>query len=154
MRTKELSASLIAGFALTLCGCGETRWEEHAIDGPWVAPGVHARESMRTRLFFYAPLPEHVIFWTNAKGRRVETYNIVDASVRYLEELGYFDRWPKAGLNMNGYDSRVAPFTFHIVAIEPTVIVMTPQAFRSKQDVLSYLRSGSRTTGAAAGRNT
>jgi hypothetical protein len=112
----------------SFCGCS-TRWEENSIDGPWVAPGVHTRELTRTYLPFYSPDAEHITFWTTANGGREEAYKNFDSSMRYLEELGYFDRWPKTGDGYDNYDQRLAPFTFHIIAIDPTIMVMVPHNF-------------------------
>jgi hypothetical protein len=124
---------LFAISALFFCGC-ETRWEEHSIDGPWCAPNVHVREKEKTYLPFYSPLPEHTLFWITANGSRVESYKIVDSSVRYLDELGYFDRWPKTRGSYDDYQQRLAPFTFHIVAINPAIVVMVPHDFGNAND--------------------
>jgi len=115
--------------AMSSCVYAETRWEEAAIDGPWVAPDIHARELTRTSLHFYSPVAEHDTFWTTAKGARKDADKIIDSTMRYLEKLGYFDRWPKTNGTYNDYVQRLAPFTFHIVAIDPTVVVMVPHDF-------------------------
>ena len=122
---------LFAMCGLTFYGCA-TRLENEPIDGPWAAPGVQVRQVTRTDMPFYSPLPEHVTYWINAKGEREEAYKHFDSSVRYLDELGYFDRWPKTRVYYNNYNQRLAPFTFHLIAISPTVVVMVPHEYQTE----------------------
>ena len=124
---------LLVAVATASCG-GSTRWEETPIDGPWVAPGVQAREFHRTRSPLSSPREEVVTFWTDAKGRRVEVFEIINSAMRYLEELGYFRRWPKTNRGINDYIQRLAPFTFHLVSTQPTIIVMVPHDFGKAND--------------------
>jgi len=127
-----LAKVIVAMVAISSCAYAETRWEETAIDGPWVAPGIHARELTRTSLHFYSPVAEHDTFWTTANGARKDADKIIDSTMRYLEKLGYFDRWPKTGFGFDDYDRRLAPFTFHIIAIEPIIVTMVPHDFGSQ----------------------
>ena len=113
-------------------GC--TRLAEIPIDGPWVAPGIHAREFERTKSRVSSPLSEHVSFWTDAKGHRVEVFKIVDPAMRYLEGLGYFQRWPETNMGFDDYIQRLAPYTFHLVSMQPTIVVMIPHDFGKASD--------------------
>lgn len=54
--------------------------------------------------------------------------------MRYLEELGYFGRWPKTNGDFNGYIQRLAPFTFHLISTQPIIIVMVPHDFGKAND--------------------
>lgn len=104
--------------------------EENAIDGPWVTPGVHARELTRS---YFAGLMHTSdatdTVWTTANGSHRDARGIVDSVEKQLKKLGYFDRWPESQSSVGGYRQRLAPFTFHIVAIEPTVVLMVPHDF-------------------------
>jgi len=73
-------------------------------------------------------------YWTDAKGHRVEVLKIVDSAMRYLEGLGYFQRWPETNVGFDDYVQRLAPYTFHIVSIQPTIVVMIPHDFGNPTD--------------------
>jgi len=75
-----------------------------------------------------------VTYWADAKGRRVEAFKIIDSAMRYLEELGYFQRWPKTNAGFDNYIQRLAPFTFHLVSTQPIIIVMVPHDFGNAND--------------------
>jgi hypothetical protein len=69
---------------------------------------------------------------------------LVDSAEHYLKQLGYFDRWPESQSSIGSIRQRLAPFTFHIVAIEPTVVIMVPHDFghpegnRSTLDIVGH----------------
>jgi hypothetical protein len=138
----------LCAFALLLSSCStasrlSAKWEENPIDGPWTAPGVHAREFTRS---YFAGLMHTSdatdTVWTTANGNRRDVLGTVDSVERYLKKLGYFDQWPETGSSSGGYTHRLAPFTFHIVAIDPTVVLMVPHDYgnpkgnRSTRDIL------------------
>jgi len=133
-------------FLLASCSTASrwtAKWEETVIDGPWVAPGVHAREFSRS---YYAGLMATSdatdTVWTTAKGGRRNMSRILDAVERHLKQLGYFDRLPESQSGYDGYIQRLAPFKFHVVAINPTVVLMVPHDFgnpkgnRSTRDIV------------------
>jgi hypothetical protein len=109
-------------------------WRENAIDGPWVAPGVHAREFERSYFAGLMHTSDAIdIAWTTSSGRRRDSMRILESVDRKLKQLGYFDRWPETG-SSSGTSSgtiihRLAPFTFHIIALDPTVVIMVPHDF-------------------------
>ena len=114
------------------CSTGRltAEWVERPIDGPWIAPQIHAREFERE---YFAGVLDSVstsdVVWTTATGSRRDAFQIVASVQRHLMKLGYFERWPESGSNVSGYQQRLAPFTFHIVAIEPTIVIMVPHDF-------------------------
>jgi hypothetical protein len=118
-------------FAFMSCSFGrmKAKWKENPIDGPWAAPGVQVREKERS---YFAGLMDAVqttdTVW-EANGHRYNAYQFVDTMIQAFMKQGYFDRWPKSQANYDGYDMRVAPFTFHIVAIKPLVVVLVPHDF-------------------------
>ncbi|MBA4146612.1 MAG: hypothetical protein H0X66_00745 [Verrucomicrobia bacterium] len=106
------------------------QWKENPIDGPWVAPSVQTREFERA---YFAGMMDSVVTtetdWTFAYGTRRAASDIAASIQRYLKELGYFDRWPESQSSSDGYRERLAPFTFHIVSIDPTAVMMVPHDF-------------------------
>lgn len=125
----------LACVALLLCSCStasrlSAKWKEEPLDGPWVAPGVQAKEFSRT---YFAGLMHTSdatdTVWTTSSGSRRNMMSILDSVDSYLKKLGYFDRWPETGSSVGSYRQRLAPFTFHIVAIDPTVVLMVPHDF-------------------------
>jgi hypothetical protein len=74
----------------------------------------------------------------------MDVLHAVDAADNYLKRLGFFDRWPETGSSVGNVIERLAPFTFHIVAIEPTVVIMVPHDFgnpkgnRSTTDIVGF----------------
>lgn len=144
-----LRAQFIAfsAFAFLLSSCSTAsrvtaKWEESRIDGPWVAPGVHAREFTRSYfagLMHTSDASETV--WTTANGSRRDVLGTVDSVEQHLKKLGYFDQWPESQASSGAYTLRLAPFTFHIVAIDPAVVLMVPHDYgnpkgnRSTRDI-------------------
>lgn len=140
----------LSAFALLLTSCTtasrlSAKWKENPVDGPWIAPGVHAREFTRS---YYAGLmatsKASDTVWSTASGGRRDKMNIIGSVDRQLKQLGYFDRWPESQSDVSGYQQRLAPFTFHIVAIDPTVVIMVPHDFgnpkgnRSSFDIVGW----------------
>lgn len=138
-----LAATLLCSSCST--GRKTAKWTETSIDGPWVAPGIHAREF--TREYFAGIMDAGVTgdtAWTTANGGRRDARLVADSVDRYLKQRGLVERWPESGATIDGYRKRVAPFTFHIVAIEPTVVLMVPHDFgdprgnRSINDIVGF----------------
>jgi len=138
----------VVALLLSSCSTGSrlsAEWKENTIDGPWVAPGVHVREF--TKSYFAGPMHTSEAtdtVWTTSSGSRRDQMRIVDSVDRKLKQLGYFDRWPESQSTSGGYRQRLAPFTFHIVALDPTVVIMVPHDFgnpkgnRSTVDIVGW----------------
>ena len=125
----------LACVALLLCSCStasrlSAKWKEEPLDGPWVAPGVQVKEFSRTYFAGYMHTSDATdTVWTTSSGSRRNIQNISDSVDSHLKKLGYFDRWPESNAGYNGYQMRLAPFTFHIVALDPTIVLMVPHDF-------------------------
>lgn len=133
--TRRAAFISFCGFVLLQTSCSTAsrlaaKWEEEPIDGPWVSPGVHARQFTRS---YFAGLMHTSdatdTVWSTASGLRRSTSSVADSVERKLKRLGYFDRWPESGSSVGGYQQRLAPFTFHIVALDPTVVILVPHDF-------------------------
>ena len=142
--------SVLCLILLSLCSCStasrlSAKWMETPIDGPWTAPGTHAREFSRS---YFAGLMHTSdatdTVWVTASGKRRDVLRLGDSVESYLKQLGYFDRWPESQSSVGSIRLRLAPFTFHIVAIEPTVVIMVPHDFgnprgsRSAYDIVGH----------------
>lgn len=134
MTSRSLLVALTCG-ALLLCSCStasrlSAKWEEQPVDGPWMAPGVQVREFTRSYfagLMHTSDADDSV--WSTSSGDRRDVMSIADSIDSHLKKLGYFDRWPESGSSVGSYRQRLAPFTFHIVAIDPIVVLMVPHDF-------------------------
>lgn len=114
------------------------------IDNPWIGPEEQAVE--RSCLYFTCftdSLKTSDIRWGTERsyGKPLDKYN--DLIVSYLKRKRLLQSWPETQSNHNGYQQRLAPFTFHIVAIEPVVVVMVPHDFgethnRSTFDIVGF----------------
>lgn len=127
--------SALCLIVLSLCSCStasrlSAKWVETPIDGPWAAPGTHAREFSRS---YFAGLMHTSdatdTVWVTASGKRRDMLQLSDSVDSYLKHLGYFDRWPESQSIVGSIRLRLAPFTFHIIAVEPTVVIMIPHDF-------------------------
>lgn len=106
------------------------KWQDTGIKGPWAAPGIQAQKFEREYWTFMAGAVSTDAVWRTPKGRH-DARDIVSSVDKYLMHLGYFDRWPQSQAGINGYIQRVAPFTFHVVALDPTIVIMVPHDFGS-----------------------
>ncbi len=134
MSNRSVLAPLLC-CALLLCSCStasrlSSKWEEQPLDGPWIAPGVQAREYSRSYFAGLMHTSDAIdTVWTTSSGARRNMMEILDSVDNHLKKLGYFDRWPESNAGYNGYRQRLAPFTFHVVAIDPTIVLMVPHDF-------------------------
>jgi hypothetical protein len=111
------------------------KWTENQIDGPWSAPDIHSREFKRE--YFANFMDDGVTSdkeWTTATGSHLNAYRVADSVEHYLKKRGYLDQWPQSQAGVGDYILRVAPYTFHIVTIDPTVVIMVPHNFGNPRD--------------------
>lgn len=82
--------------------------------------------------------------WVTASGKRRDVLQLSDSVDSYLKRLGCFDQWPESQSSVGNIRLRLAPFTFHIVAMEPMVVIMVPHDFgnpksnRSTYDIVGH----------------
>lgn len=121
--------------ALLLCSCStasrmSAKWEEERIDGPWVSSGTQTKQFSKSYFAGYMHTSDATdTVWTTSSGSRRNIQSIAESVDSQLKRLGYFDRWPESNAGYNGYQQRLAPFTFHIVALDPTIVLMVPHDF-------------------------
>ena len=119
---------------LCLCSCAtiarmNADWKEVKIDGPWMSSTCQAREFTRT----YVAGVMHSgsagdTKWTSDAGS-VNQFSIRNLIANYMHKTGMVKDWQRASGTSNGIEQRLAPYTFHVVSVLPTVVIMVPKDY-------------------------
>jgi hypothetical protein len=115
------------------------KWEEKPIDGPWAAPDVQVRQFNKSYFRGFMAAGQTTDIRWDALGHHYNPERFANSITRDLMKQGYFDRWPQSGDKGDDYIRRIAPFTFHIVAIKPLIVVMVPHDFGPLTNLYNFV---------------
>ncbi len=124
-RLRSWRKFITLGVSFAVAGCGTSTVRRTESTGPWIGAGTPTLETEVRTLYPWGPLDEVNSYWSSDRGDRVNAAKVIDASIEFLVQRGYFARWPKGGMGYDDVSSRcIAPYSFHLVSIKPTVVVM------------------------------
>jgi hypothetical protein len=140
-----MKKSLLIGFCMfsaSACvyfGCtGQSLtadWEEAKVDGPWIGNGIQAREYIKS---YFAHVMDAGVTekkeWRSPDGTRINADGVFRSIDQYLQKSGLLEKWPGSGAYSDNREHRLAPFTFHLISVNPTIVVLAPHDFGTEKN--------------------